>query len=151
MNAYIYWSAVWPNENADFETGELIGLHNKNKDGWNICADYYALRHFSEFVRPGYTRVEASMQGGMDFKTSAYMSGDEKTLVLVVINLGDTEETLHIPTGERRLAESLVYQSVLGIEDSSKNILYQKIGALQADHTVKLPGESITTVVLTFE
>ncbi len=151
MNAYIYWSAVWPNDNADFETGELIGLHNKNKDGWNICADYYALRHFSEFIRPGYTRVEASMQGGMDFKTSAYMSEDGKTLVLVVINLGDTEETLQIPTGEQHLAESLVYQSVLGLEDSSKNILYQKIGALQADHTVKLPGESITTVVLTFE
>lgn len=151
MNAYIYWSAVWPNDNADFETGELIGLHNKNKDGWNICGDYYAVRHFSEFIRPGYTRVDASMQGGMDFKTSAYLSEDGKTLVLVVINLGDTEETLQIPTGQQNLAESLVYQSVLGIEDSSKNVLYQKVGALQTGNTVKLPGESITTVVLSFE
>ena len=154
MNAYIYWSAVWADDTENFETGELIRLQNaanKNKDGWGICADYYALRHFSEFIRPGYSRVEASMQGGMNFRTSAYVSEDEKTLVLVVINLGNTVETLQIPTGEKRLSSSLVYQSVLGIEDSSNNILYQDMGALQPGNTVSLPGESITTVVLSFE
>ncbi|MDE7211510.1 MAG: hypothetical protein K2O03_08735, partial [Lachnospiraceae bacterium] len=154
MNAYIYWSAVWADDTENFETGELIRLQNaanKNKDGWGICADYYALRHFSEFIRPGYSRVEASMQGGMNFRTSAYVSEDEKTLVLVVINLGNTVETLQIPTGGKRLSSSLVYQSVLGIEDSSNNILYQDMGALQPGNTVSLPGESITTVVLSFE
>lgn len=154
MNAYIYWSAVWPNERADFESGELIGFVNgksDNGDGWMLCADYYALRHFSEFIRPGYTRVEASMQGGINFKTSAYVSEDEKTLVLVVVNLTKTEQTLQVPAEGQKITDSSIYQSVLGIEDSSNNVLYQNIGALQADNTVKLPGESITTIVLSLE
>lgn len=154
MNAYIYWSAVWPNADADFECGELIGILNgkkRNNDGWILCADYYALRHFSEFIRPGYTRVEASMDGGVKFKNSAYVSEDGKKVVLVVINLGEEEQTLQVPAEGYTIAGSDIYQSVLGIEDSSKNVLYQGIGALEAGNTVKLPGESITTIVLSLE
>lgn len=91
------------------------------------------------------------MQGGINFKTSAYVSEDEKTLVLVVVNLTKTEQTLQIPAEGQKITDSSIYQSVLGIEDSSNNVLYQNIGALQADNTVKLPGESITTIVLSLE
>lgn len=153
MNGYIYWSAVWANESADFESAELIGFQDENKvnkDGWSYCADYFALRHFSEFIRPGYTRVEASMQGG-DCRTSAYVSEDGKTLVLVVINLGKAGQILQIPAEGHRINSSSVYQSVLGIEDTSGNILYQNIGELEMDNTVELPGESITTIVLSLE
>ncbi|MBQ9767717.1 MAG: hypothetical protein IJW37_06410 [Lachnospiraceae bacterium] len=154
MNAYIYWSAVWPNDAGDFETGELIGIQNGKKindDGWNLCGDYYAVRHFSEFIRPGYTRVEASMEGGMSFKNSAYLSEDGKTLVLVVINLGTEEQILQIPAEGYTVTGSDMYQSVLGIEDTSKNVLYENIGALGAGNTVTLPSESITTIVLSLE
>lgn len=149
MNAYIYWSAVWPKEGNDFESGQLIGIHGSN--GWELCADYYAVRHFSEFIRPGYTRVEASIDNGMDFRTSAYLSEDGKTLVLVVINLTTKEEMLQIPAEGYFITGSDMYQSVLGIEDSSKNVLYKNIGGLSGEHTVKLPGESVTTIVLTLE
>ncbi len=154
MNGYIYWSAVWANESADFESAELISFQNENKvneEGWIYCADYYALRHFSEFIRPGYTRVEASMQGGVNFRTSAYVSEDGKTLVLVVINLGKTGQTLQIPAEGCRITDSSVYQSVLGIEDSSGNVLYRNMGALGMENTVELSGESITTIVLSLE
>lgn len=153
MNAYLYWSAVWPNDNADFECGALIGIQNGkkvNEDGWILCGDYYALRHFSEFIRPGYIRVEASIKD-IAFKTSAYVSEDGKTAVLVVINLADEEETLQIPEEGYSIAGSDIYQSVLGIEDSSNNVLYQGIGALEAGNIVKLPGESITTIVLSIK
>lgn len=149
MNAYIYWSAVWPKEGNEFESGQLIGI--KASNGWELCADYYALRHFSEFIRPGYTRVEASVDNGMNFRTSAYLSEDGKTLVLVVINLTTGEETLQIPAEGYSVMDSTMYQSVLCMEDSSKNVLYQSIGGLSGEHTVKLPGESVTTIVLTLE
>lgn len=149
MNAYIYWSAVWPHEDKNFESGQLIGLQGAN--GWALCADYYAVRHFSEFVRPGYTRVEASTENGMNFRTSAYLSEDEKTLVLVVINLSKEEEILQIPAEGYVITGSDMYQSVLSIEDGSKNVLYKNIGGLSGENTVKLPGESITTMVLTLK
>ena len=152
MNGYIYWSAVWMDESAELEARELISFQDENKvnvDGWSYCADYFALRHFSEFIRPGYTRVEASMQGGDDFRTSAYLSEDGKKLVLIVINLSKTEKILQIP-GDKIVSSSL-YQSVLGLEDSSSNILYENKGALKTDSTAKIPGESITTIVLMLE
>lgn len=99
----------------------------------------------------GYTRVEASMQGGADFRTSAYVSEDGKSLVLVVINLGKLGQTLQIPAEGYRIADSSVYQSILGIEDSSGNVLYRNMGALGTENTVELPGESITTIVLSFK
>lgn len=154
MNAYIYWSAVWPNAAGDFESGELIGIDSGkkvNKDGWLLCADYYALRHFSEFIRPGYIRVGAEVEDKMDFKTSAYVSEDGKKVVLVVINLGEKERTLQVPAEGYHITGSEIYQSVLGIDDSSNNVLYENIGALQAGNTVKLPAESITTIVLDLE
>ncbi|MGN1085199.1 MAG: glycoside hydrolase family 30 beta sandwich domain-containing protein [Lachnospiraceae bacterium] len=154
MNAYIYWSAVWPNDAAEFEAGELIGIQNGkkvNEDGWILCADYYAVRHFSEFIRPGFTRVGASMEGGVNFKASAYVSEDGKQVVLVVINLSKEEKTLQIPAEGYKITGSDLYQSVLGIEDSSNNVLYENIGALKSGNTVSLPGESITTVVLSLE
>jgi len=154
MNAYVYWSAVWPNEAGDFETGELIGIQGGkpvNEDGWNLCGDYFAIRHFSEFIRPGYTRVTSSMEGGVNFKNSAYVSEDGKKLVLVVINLGEAEKTLQIPAEGYTITESAMYQSVLGIEDTSKNVLYENIGALGEGNTVILPSESVTTIVLSLE
>ncbi len=154
MNAYIYWSAVWPNDEAAFESGTLIGIQNGakvNEEGWLLCADYYAVRHFSEFIRPGYTRIEASMEGGMDFKNSAYLSEDGRTLVLVVVNLGAVEQTLQIPAEGCTVSGSNIYQSVLSVNEPAKNVLYENIGALGAGNTVVLPGESVTTVVLSLE
>lgn len=153
MNAYIYWSAVWPDKDVEFETGELVGIQGSpvNDRGWELKGDYYALRHFSEFIRPGYTRVTASMEGGINFKTSAYLSEDGKTLVLVVINLGAEERTLQIPAEGYTITGSDMYQSVLGIEDTSKNVLYESIGALREGNTVTLPSESVTTIVLSLE
>ena len=91
------------------------------------------------------------MQGGVNFRTSAYVSEDGKTLVLVVINLGKTGQTLQIPAEGCRITDSSVYQSVLGIEDSSGNVLYRNMGALGMANTVELSGESITTIVLSLE
>lgn len=154
MNAYIYWSAVWPNDEANFESGELIGIQNGkkvNEDGWILCADYYAVRHFSEFIRPGYTRIGTSMEGGVNFKNSAYLSEDGKTLVIVVINLGEEAQTLQLPAEGCTITGSEIYQSVLSIQDASKNVLYEAIGGMGEGNTVVLPGESITTMVLSLE
>lgn len=153
MNSYLYWGAVWDGAGDSFEANEMIGI---TKDGnskftWKYCADYYAVRHFSEFVRPGYTRIEASIESNDTVKNSAYLSEDGKTLVLVIINTGNEERIMRIPAENCSITDSDMYQSVLSTKDTSKNVLYENIGELGEGNTVSLPGESITTIVLSLE
>lgn len=153
MNAYLYWGAVWESTNDPFEANKMIGITKKGNNNfvWDYCSDYYALRHFSEFIRPGYVRIEAHTEAGANIKNSAYLSEDGKTLVVVAINPDDDEVTLKLPAESYSITDSTMYQSVLSIEDSSKNVLYENIGELEEGNTVTLPGESITTIVLSLE
>jgi glucuronoarabinoxylan endo-1,4-beta-xylanase len=153
MNAYLYWGAVWESNADPFEANKMIGItkNANNKFTWDYCADYYAFRHFSEFIRPGYTRVASIIKGNQNIDNSAYLSDDGKTLVLVLINPDEEEKEQMIPEENFAIRNSEIYQSVLSIENPSKNKLYENIGDLGEEKLVTLPGESITTIVLSLE
>ena len=153
MNAYLYWGAVWESKEDPFEANKMIGItkNSNNSFTWEYCSDYYAFRHFSEFIRPGYTRVETQMEEGANVADSAYLSEDGKTLVLVVVNPGDEEKKLKLPAENYSIIGSEMYQSVLSVKDASKNVLYENMGELAEGNIVTLPGESITTIVLSLK
>ena len=153
MNAYLYWGAVWESTEDPFEANKMIGItkNSNNSFTWEYCSDYYAFRHFSEFIRPGYTRIEAQIEGDANVANSSYLSADGKTLVLVVINPDEEEKELKIAADNYSIIGSEIYQSVLSIKDSSKNVLYENMGELEEENIVTLPGEGITTIVLSLE
>ena len=72
MNAYLYWSGVWDDSTPDrFESADLIEVNSSGE--WRPSANYYAIRHFSQFVRPGYVRVDAR-SGETAVRASAFVS-----------------------------------------------------------------------------
>ena len=81
VNCYLYWSGIWDDADSDFEGGYLIGVKNWNSSYWKRKADYYALRHFSEFIRPGYIRMDTKSQN-VAISTSGFISpqGDKAVL-----------------------------------------------------------------------
>lgn len=152
-NAYLFWSGTWINESSDFETGYLMGLHRGLADGtkrtgWRLSGDYYAIRHFSEFVRPGYTRVMATTKD-RTVSTSAYINSDATKVALVLINTNNEEKKYRINGNDYTILSSNLYQSIFGDECKSDEQCFMYIGSLGKNNTIILPAKSVTTIDIT--
>lgn len=149
-NAYLYWSGVWEDANTEFENGQLVACYNSTPedDGWRLCADYYALRHFSEFIRPGYTRIKA-ISGDGDVRTSVYMNEYTTKLAMVLINTSDDEKYFQIVGDDYTITDSSIYQSVFGDTCLSADGLFQDMGSLGENNTITLAGKSVVTIDVT--
>lgn len=55
----------------------------------------YAAMHFWRYIRPGFSRIEAS-GGSKDFNISAYQAPDKQRLVIVLINNSDVPQKVNI-------------------------------------------------------
>lgn len=154
LNAYVYWGGVWTDDGVySFENGKLIAVaFEKEKrhtdNGWYLCGDYYALRHFSEFVRPGYIRVNAATHSAT-VKSSAYLSPDNSKAAVVLINTADTDTTFSISGEGYIITDSRIYQSVFGDTCESPEQCFIDKGSLGKYYEVTLPAKSVTTIDIT--
>lgn len=147
LNAYLYWSGVWDDSTPDkFESADLVEINSKGE--WRLSANYYAMRHFSEFIRPGYTRVDSSSEAAF-LKTTAFMNENGSKIAAVLVNPSDKEVTINLSGKEYTITDSAVYQSVFGDECKSDENLYKNIGSLDENGTIVIPAKSVTTVDIT--
>lgn len=149
-NAYLYWSGVWEELDEGFENTYLMGTYYNRADwvtdtGWRLCADYYALRHFSEFVRPGYTRIK-SLSGDRQIASSAYISPDEKSVSVILINPTTEEYKYTIANSKLEFTDSRIVQSVFGDVCESAESCYKELGSLKTDNMLILPAGSVTSI-----
>lgn len=150
VNAYIYWSGVWEDTNESFENGQLLACYNASDgdDGWSLCADYYALRHFSEFIRPGYVRINANSGDG-DVRTSVYMNEYSTKVAAVLINLSEEEKSFQIQGEGYTITDSTIYQSIFGDNCESADGLFANMGSLGEDNKITIPGKTVVTIDIT--
>lgn len=60
---------------------------------------YFTLKHFTNLVKPGYKRIDTEVSN-INLYASAFISGDEKEIVVQLLNDSDTQEiSLDIPLG----------------------------------------------------
>ncbi len=151
-NAYIYWGGIWNADPGDtFSSSDLIivgsSLQNwPGEHGYLACGAYYAMRHFSEYIRPGYIRVDAAT-GSLDVRCSMFKSPEADRLVCVFMNNSDKEQSVQIPLTDYNVTASKVIQSVMGDDFLPENAYLDK-GSLTANNVVVLPAGSVTTVVI---
>ena len=155
-NAYLFWGGVWKMSYDNLASTTLIpcGVYSElapNSKGYIVTGDYYALRHFSEFIRPGYTRVANTVthlvsEMMTDVRASSYLSPDGQRLVIVLMNNGKKPQQLKLSTGDFG-GNSQVFQSVFS-DGYTSDMLYQNLGSLNTDIPLALPASSVTTVVL---
>lgn len=154
-NAYIYWGGVWNSEvTNDLETNTLIPLSRSmsNKEGmtgYKLTGAYYAMRHFSEFIRPGYVRVQSSFshlsgEQVSGLRQSSFVSPDGKRIVSVLIN--NSTSDLLVDLGSLKGSSSLVRQSVF-TTGFTADMMYRDLGPIPADGLLTIPAGSVTTVV----
>lgn len=145
-NAYLYWSGVWHTDGSAFETGELLNTEWSGR--WYLSADYYVMRHFSEFIRPGYVRIK-SVTGDRQVASSAYISPDKSKVAAILINLSESAKGYTVSSNEEYTVSSVTaYQSVFGDRALSAETCYKAV-ALTDGNKIVLPPKSMTTVVIT--
>lgn len=147
LNAYIYWSGVWADSvNFTFESPDLIEVSPSGV--WRTSANYWALRHFSEYIRPGYLRIDA-ISGDSKIKCSAYASADKTKIAVVLINPNEEEFSYRLRGNDYTITDSKVIQSVFTEECESTDNLYLDLGSLGKGETLTLPAMSVTTIDIT--
>ncbi len=148
-SAYNYWSLVWPGTsggliqieypwNQSSWTNAPPGTPTQSH-GWWITPAYYAMKHFSYFINPGYKRVDAT-DNDNNVRTSAFLSPDNLRLVVVLINTNTTvSSAMNFNFGAFNVGKSGVYQT-------AGTNTFQSLGSLT--NSQALPPLSLTTVVL---
>ncbi|HEY1718960.1 MAG TPA: hypothetical protein VGH42_11805, partial [Verrucomicrobiae bacterium] len=143
------WSLVWPVGGAGLVqienpydlsswTNAPPGTSTESHGYW-LAPSYWAMKHFSYFINPGYKRVNAT---GTDnnVRASAFLSPDNLRLVVVLINTNaSVSSAMNFNFGSFSVGKSGVYQT-------AGTNTFQSLGSLT--NSQALPPLSLTTVVL---
>ena len=148
-SGYNYWSLIWPGT-----SGGLIQIENPfnlsswtnappgtttQSHGWWFSPAYWAMKHFSYFIQPGYKRVAVTCND-TNILASSYLSTDGLRLVTVFVDRHtEGSSTVNVSFGAFPYFTSTVYQTA----DTN---YFQSLGAVGSQIT--LPVQSLTTVVL---
>lgn len=141
VSAYNHWCLIWPGEIGliEIEFPWSSGNWISEKGYW-LNPSYWAMKHYSYFIEPGYVRVEAE-SSDTDLLISAYLSPDNHRLVAVIINRSTAISAgVTVQRGLFDYDYSYLYQST---SDSH----FESLGSMQRS-PITLPESSITTVVL---
>jgi glucuronoarabinoxylan endo-1,4-beta-xylanase len=147
--AFNFWSLVWPvggngliNQENPYNlsswTNAPPGTATQSHGYW-LTPSYWAMKHFSYFINPGYKRVSATDTDN-NVLTSAFLSPDNLRLVVVLINTNaNTSSAMTLNFGAFSFSQSSVYQT-------AGTNTFQSLGSLT--NSQALPPLSLTTVVL---
>jgi hypothetical protein len=144
-----FWSLVWP------VSGGLINQENPyasrttwtnappgtptQSHGWWYAPSYWAMKHFSYYIQPGFKRISATNTDS-NVRLTGWVSPDTSRLVVVLINTNkSTASAMNFNFGTFNAGQSSVYQT-------AGTSYFQSLGALTNNEA--LPPQSITTVVL---
>jgi glucuronoarabinoxylan endo-1,4-beta-xylanase len=154
VSAYIFWSLVWPVGgsalvqqenpwNLASWTNAPAGTPTQSHGYW-LTPQYYAMKHFSYFITPGYKRVETP-GNDPNVRLSAYLAPDNSRLVAVVINASASSSTVTLSLNGFSIATSAVYQTAGTNAQISQ---FASLGSAPANLQWTVPGYSLTTIVL---
>lgn len=149
VTAYLYWDLFW-------DKGGLVALEHPwtpaswtnappgtatQSKGYWLTPQYFAMKHFSYFTAPGYTRVAAAGTDTNNVLSSAFISPDNRRLTVMLINPNPyNPSTAALNWSGFQAATSAVYQTW-----GTNRFAFR--GAL-TNAQIFLPPNSITTIVL---
>ena len=153
-SGFNFWNLAWPVPGgglAEIENGGNPGSWTNapgaptESHGWYRMPSYWAMKHFSYFINPGFKRVSAT-DNDSNVSSSAYLSPDGLRLVVVLINSSATaSSSMYFNFGTFSAGKSSVYQTA-GTNTVACTNTFLSLGSLTSPQA--LPPQSVTTVVL---
>ncbi len=137
-SAWLYWQMT-DGKAADDSDVQTLTDATQLAD----CPKYVAAKHFFRFIRPGATRVAATVTGDANLLASAYLSVDATTLTAVLINesASATSIALLLPAHPETTA--------LDAYTSSNGSYWQhsSLPVASSSVTAPIPGYGVMTLV----
>lgn len=133
-NAYIWWYIR--------RYYSFLGDGTNGTTRGNILKRGYAMSQYSKFIRPGYVRVGADFDFGIDGVVATAFKGDGKTVVVIVNKTESDDYRVNIMKAEAK-ASAVSYTTSI-----SHNREENQLSPDGNNVLVELPSLSITTVVL---
>jgi hypothetical protein len=136
------WSffGSWTEQKWPGDSLTSIIFENNNYKGYRINPNYYAMKHYSRYIRPGFKRAYASSTNS-GLKISAFVKNNE--MVVVILNRMDQAITGHVSVATNKNLPSLTAVQ-------SRNDNYWKevplIAKKPQELELSLPPRSITTL-----
>ncbi len=144
-----FWSLVWPVSGGLIDQENPYASHSTwtnappgtttQSHGWWFAPSYWAMKHYSYYIQPGFKRVNAT-NTDTNVRLTGWLSPDNSRLVVVLINTNKANASaMTFNLGAFASGQTSVYQTW----DTN---YFKSLGALTNGQI--LPPQSITTVVV---
>ncbi|TJY40657.1 carbohydrate-binding protein [Cohnella pontilimi] len=90
----------------------LLVQDSSDRNHYWMTSEYYFLGNFSKFVEPGYVRIDSDYGSKDNVTNVSFLSPDQKTIVTVVINQTNSEQTFKLVSEGTQIAAKLPAKSV---------------------------------------
>jgi glucuronoarabinoxylan endo-1,4-beta-xylanase len=150
VSGYLYWALGWRNRegNQPVDPG-LVTLEDprpgapafSTEKGYSINPTYYAVKHFSKWLDPGFQRVGASSSVN-GLRASAYIDAEDDRVTVVLLNTDGQAHTVSLAMQGFDVIGSSAFRTAGNIEQTAA------LGALAMQNAVTLPSRSVVTIVL---
>ncbi|SEC01930.1 glycoside hydrolase family 3 N-terminal domain-containing protein [Paenibacillus sp. GP183] len=115
--SYNSWVAML---DSDIATHQWVGTpdptmlvqDSSDRNNYWLTPEYYFLGNFSKFVEPGYIRINSDYGSKNKVTNVSFLSPDKKTIVTVVINQTNDEQTFKLVSDGTQIAAKLPAKSV---------------------------------------
>jgi len=140
-NAWLYWAGIL--DARDSQTGQGLILFDNSSGTFTVPKRFYALGHFSKFIRPGYVRLECASSPMRGVYTSAYKDPVAGKFVMVAINSNTATEVFKMQLNVS-LQKMVKYTTT-----SATNMAVAAVASSLPSGSVQVsvPPQSITTFV----
>jgi O-glycosyl hydrolase len=135
-NAFLYW---WFWSSLTNSGGCLLTV---NGNTVKPAARLFAMGQYSRFVRPGWSRIDATTRPAMGVFSSAYRNPAETEIAVVLINNKFAEEKIIIEMTDKKFASLKAWRTSAEENLAALGDLALSNGRVQ----ITLPPKSVTTV-----
>lgn len=146
VSAYLYWSLVWPDRQQLIQIDFPWDRSKWTSDhGWSYNDQYFAVKHFSFYIQPGFRRLAMSADHPA-LRVSAFISPDGNRFVAVVINTSTTDAVYaSLSVGDFNNFPSTIYRSDFSPGSTER---FTNLGSLDGNNAVVLGPGTLATVVI---
>ncbi len=145
-SAWQWWTAVSP---EDYKDGLIYTDYMTDPGSQSIIESklLWAFGNYSRYIRPGSVRVELSgANDKIGLMGSAYMSPDGDKLIIVFVNVGNSEESVSLAvSGLDSDQEILVYTPYVTSDTAGDNL--KEYPAFPADSAYIIPARAVVTLI----
>lgn len=135
MSAYVWWYLK-----RNYSLINNGDSNNENSKDGQITKRGWLFGQFARFIRPGYYRVDCTINPTYNVYTSAYKNGDD--VVVVAVNMSTEAKTINI-----KVPGTKVKQWNCWITDQTRNMKQLSAINQSSSFTVTLPAKSCVTYV----